>query len=222
MYFCLRIDLDYVPWDTPDAKEFGHGEPAMLLRILELARHTGFKFHFFASNRVLRAFPTNADAVLNDGHDLDWFCKHPEAPDARFGDAKIEFKTLGHEPTGFALRAAWPANVKTFAGIEQMKFVSGPPGVVPAGLKLFPVEGKSVREIARTGVSSRAWVEATKTHLREAASRNIGLTLPVRPQVLARLDPKLTYLRELLELSTAIGMPIRTLRDLTADKPTKK
>src|SRR5580704_15703809 len=127
MYFCLRIDLDYVPWDTPDAKEFGHGEPAMLLRILELARHTGLKFHFFASNRVLRAFPANADAVLNDGHDLDWFCKHPEAPGARFQDAKAEFTSLGHEPAGFALRAAWPVTVKTFAGIEQMKFVSGPP-----------------------------------------------------------------------------------------------
>jgi hypothetical protein len=214
MYFCLRIDLDYVPWDTPDAKEFGHGEPAMLLRILELARHTGLKFHFFASNRVLRAFPANADAVLNDGHDLDWFCKHPEAPGARFGDAKTEFTSLGHEPIGFALRAAWPPAVKSFAGIEQMKFVSGPAGPVPAGLTLFPVEGKSVREIARTGVSSRTWVEATKSQLREAASRNIGLTLPVRPQVLARLDPKLTHLRELLELSTAVGMPIKTLRDV--------
>ena len=31
MYFCLRIDLDYVPWDTPDATEFGHGEPAVFL-----------------------------------------------------------------------------------------------------------------------------------------------------------------------------------------------
>jgi hypothetical protein len=218
MYFCLRIDLDYVPWDTPDAKEFGHGEPAMLLRILELARHTGLKFHFFASNRVLRAFPANADAVLNDGHDLDWFCKHPEAPGARFGDAKTEFTSLGHEPIGFALRAVWPATVKSFEGIEQMKFVSGPVGPVPAGLTLFPVEGKSVREIARTGVSSRTWVEATKAQLREAASRNIGLTLPVRPQVLARLDPKLTHLRELLELSTAVGMPIRTLREVLAQK----
>ncbi len=214
MYFCLRIDLDYVPWDTPDAKEFGHGEPAMLLRILELARHAGFKFHFFASNRVLRAFPANADAVLNDGHDLDWICKHPEAPGARFGDAKAEFATLGHEPVGFALRTVWPAGVASFEGIEQMKFVSGPPGPVPSGLRLFPVEGKSVREIARTGISSRTWVEATKSQVRDAASRNIGLTLPVRPQVLARLDPRLTHLRELLDLSTAVGMPVRTLRDV--------
>ena len=30
MFLTLRIDLDYVPWDTPDAAEFGHGEPATL------------------------------------------------------------------------------------------------------------------------------------------------------------------------------------------------
>jgi hypothetical protein len=207
MYFCLRIDLDYVPWDTPDAKEFGHGEPAMLLRILELARHTGLKFHFFASNRVLRAFPANADAVLNDGHDLDWFCKHLETPGARYEEAKEQFDALGHVPVGFALRTAWPAGVTGFDGIEQMKFVSGPQGPIPKGLILFPVEGKPVREAARTGISTRSWVESTKTQLREAASRNIGLTLPVRP-------PKLSHLRELLELSTAVGMPIRTLRDI--------
>ena len=95
-----------------------------------------------------------------------------------------------------------------------MKFVSGPPGPVPKGLILFPVEGKSVREVARTGISTRSWTETTKTQLREAASRNIGLTLAVRPQVLARLDPKLAHLRELLELSTAVGLSVRTLRDV--------
>ena len=202
MFFCLRIDLDYVPWDTPDAKEFGHGEPAVLLRILELARHTGYKFH------------ASADAVLNDGHDLDWFCKHPEIPGARFAEARQEFATLGHTPIGFALRSPWPPTATPFDGIEQMKFVSGPPGPVPKGLILFPVEGKSVREVARTGISTRSWTETTKTQLREAASRNIGLTLAVRPQVLARLDPKLAHLRELLELSTAVGLSVRTLRDV--------
>ena len=218
MFFCLRIDLDYVPWDTPDAKEFGHGEPAMLLRILELARNTGFKFHFFASTRVLRAFPTNADAVLNEGHDLDWFCKRPEVPGARFEEARAEFANIGHEPKGFALRSPWPPEVKAFSGIETMKFVSGPPGPVPSHLRLFPVEGRSVRDVARTGVTARSWVDATKTQLREAASRNIGLTLPVRPQVLARLDPKMVHLKELLDLAHAVGMPVRTLRDvLTAD-----
>ena len=58
--------MDYVPWDTPDATEFGHGEPAMVLRLLDMARQRGFKYHFFASNRTLRAFPSSAEAVLND------------------------------------------------------------------------------------------------------------------------------------------------------------
>lgn len=217
MFLCLRIDLDYVPWDTPDAKEFGHGEPAMLLRILELARHTGLKFHFFASNRVLRAFPATVEAVLNEGHDLDWFCKHPDSADARFADAARLFEVIGHEPRGFAIRAPWPSTVESFRGIESMRFVSGPPGPIPGGLRLFPVQGKPIREIARTAAGGRAWVELSRSQVRDAASRNADLTLPVRPQVLARLDPKLGYLRELLDLSTAVGLPVHTLRDALID-----
>jgi hypothetical protein len=163
---------------------------------------------------VLRAFPATADAVLNDGHDLDWFCKHPEVPGARYPEALKEFASLGHTPQGFALRSAWPESVAPFEGIEQLKFISGPPGPVPSGLRLFPVEGKSVREVVRTGISTRSWTESTKIQLREAASRNRGLTLVVRPQVLARLDPKLVHLRELLELSTAVGMTVKTLREV--------
>ncbi len=214
MFFCLRIDLDYVPWDTPDADEFGHGEPAMLLRILEMARNTGFKFHFFASNRVLRAFPTNADAVLNEGHDLDWFCKHPDTPGARYEEATVEFRSLGHVPKGFALRERWPADSQQFQGIESMQFVSAPSGPTPSHLRHFPVEGRSVRDAARTGITARSWIDSTKKQVRDAASRNIGMTLPVRPQVLARLDPKMVHLKELLDLAAAVGMPIRTLRDV--------
>ena len=58
MFLCLRVDLDYVPWDSPDATEFGHGEPAVLLKLLELGRFTGYKFHFFASNLECRAGTT--------------------------------------------------------------------------------------------------------------------------------------------------------------------
>jgi len=213
MIFCLRVDLDYVPWDTPDAKEFGHGEPAMLLRLLELARNTGFKFHFFASIRVLRAFPTHADAVLNEGHDLDWFCKHPEEPGARYAEAKSEFATFGHEIIGFALRDPWPIGVEPFAGMTSLQFVSAPPGKVPGGLRHYPVDAKSIRDIARTGVTARSWVDTAKTQVREAASRNLDITLQVRPQVLARLDPKVVHIKELLDLATAVGMPVKTLRD---------
>lgn len=214
MYFCLRVDLDYVPWDTPDASEFGHGEPAALLRILDLARHTGYKLHFFISNRVLRAFPTNAEAVLNDGHDVDWLCKHPEAAETRFREARDLFSTIGHVPLGMAIRGSWPLEHPTFQGIETLRFLSAAPGISPAKLKLFPVESRPAREATRSGMSARAWTDVTKTQLRDAASRNFGLTLVVRPQVLARFDPRLAHLRELLDFATALDLQVRTLRDL--------
>lgn len=213
MFLCLRIDLDYVPWDTPDAAEFGHGEPAVLLRVLELARHTGYKFQFFASNRVLRAFPANAEAVLNDGHDLDWFCKHPEAANDRYSEARALFSMIGHVPLGFSVRGSWPSSETTFDGIQEMRFISAHPGPHPKHLEFFPVETRSARDAVRSGVTARGWTDATKAQLRDAASRNLGTTLVVRPQVMARFDTKLTHLREILALAGALDMPIQTLRD---------
>jgi hypothetical protein len=214
MYFCLRVDLDYVPWDTPDANEFGHGEPAALLRLLELARTTGHRLQFFVSNRVLRAFPSTADAVLNEGHDLDWFCKHPEAEDIRYAEALDLFSTLGHRPLGLCVRAAWPGDQTLVP--EGLQFVSASPGPVPTGIKLFPVETKGDREAYRAGMSARAWTDSLKITMRDAASRNRGLTVTVRPQVLAKFDPRLTHIRELLDFSPAIGLPVRTLRQLVS------
>jgi len=213
MFLTLRIDLDYVPWDTPDAAEFGHGEPAALLRILDLARHTGYKLQFFASNRVLRAFPANAEAVLNDGHDLDWFCKHPEDASDRFKEAVNLFATIGHTPMGLSVRGSWPSAETVFDGIKTLKFISAAPGPVPPGIKLFPVESRAVREATRAGLSVRAWTDVSKTQLRDAASRNVGLTVVARPQVLARVDPKLVHLKEILDFATALDVPIQTLRD---------
>src|ERR1044071_3019622 len=109
MFFCLRVDLDYVPWDTPDATEFGHGEAAAFLRLLDLARSSGYRFHFFASERVLRAFPSEAEAVLNEGHDLDWFCKHPESPERKDEAIKL-LAEIGHKPVGLAIKGSWPAD----------------------------------------------------------------------------------------------------------------
>jgi hypothetical protein len=211
-YFCLRVDLDYVPWDTPDANEFGHGEPAALLRLLDLVRSTGHRLHFFSSNRVMRAFNANADAVLNEGHDLDWFCKHPESPGERFADALELFAELGTKPLGLCVRGAWP--VESAAGFSGLKFLSAAPGPAPAGLRLFPVETKPDRDAARSGMSARVWTDSIKTAMRDAASRNRGMTVAVRPQVLARFDPKLSHVHELLEFAKAISLPVRTLRQL--------
>jgi len=213
MFLALRIDLDYVPWDTPDAAEFGHGEPATLLRILELARHTGLKFQFFASNRVLRAFPSNADAVLNDGHDLDWLCKHPEAAEQRYAEALNLFAPIGHTPIGFSVKGSWPADTPLFPGGEELKFLTANPGPTPAGLRFFPVDTRSTREAMRSGLTARTWTDLTKAQVREAASRRLPSILSVRPQVLAKFDPKLNHLKEILDLATALELPIQTLRD---------
>jgi len=220
MFLCLRVDLDYVPWDTPDATEFGHGEPAALLRLLDLARHTGYKFQFFVSNRVLRAFPTNAEAVLNDGHDLDWLCKHPEEEDGRLPEAEAQFSMIGHVPKGLAIKGPWAPKMPPFDGLPQFRFLSAAPGhnPLPEKLDLFPVETRPLREAMRGGMSARAWTDATKTQLRDAASRNTGLTILIRPQVVARYDPRLSHVREILDLARALEVPVETLRDRLAAK----
>ncbi len=216
MYCCLRVDLDYVPWDTPDAQDFGHGEPAIVLKMLELARTTGYKFHFFASHRVLRALPAIAEAVLNDGHDLDWYCKHPERLEEMWLLAEPLFRELRHQPLGVALKAAWMAEYDDADLPGTLAFVSTFGGVAPRDLRFFPVETRPAREAYRLGMSARSWTDATKGILRDGASRNRGVTVAVRPQVLARFDPKLAFLREILDLTSAIGLPIVTLRDLLA------
>ncbi len=209
----IRIDLDYVPWDTPDAAEFGHGEPAMLLRLLDLAKQRGNKFHFFASNRTMRAFPSNAEAILNEGHDLDWFCKHPEKADERYQEALALFSLHGHVPLGMCIRGPWPADNPTFDGVEELRFLSAHPGVHPPYLTLFPVETRGMREGVRGGLSTRTWCDAIKLQLREAATRDRLVTTILRPQVLAKHDPRLNYVRELLDLAQAISLPLTTLRD---------
>lgn len=213
MFFCLRVDLDYVPWDTPDAAEFGHGEPASFLRLLELARQTGFRFQFFGSNRVLRAFPSTAEAVLNDGHDLDWLCKHPSQASVRFAEALELFNHVDHSPTGLCVKSSWPGEVPTFLGIDSLQFLSARPGPAPTGLHLFPVETRSVREATRAGLTARTWADAVKTQVRDAASRNVDVTLTVRPQVLAKTDPRLSHLREILDMAQAVGLEVKSLRD---------
>jgi hypothetical protein len=214
MYLTVRIELDYVPWDTPDAQEFGHGEPAMLLKLLDLARSSGFKYHFFISNRVLRAFPANAEAVLNDGHELDWFCKHPESSSlTRVDDAWRLFAEIGHGAWGFCVKGAWSPEFPSDWS-KRFRFLSAQPGPRPGNLRLFPLETKPDREAARASVTARSWSDGLKLQIRDAASRNQGVTVCVRPQVLAKFDPKLAFFREILELSQAVGLPNRTFREM--------
>ncbi len=218
MFFCLRVDLDYVPWDTPDAQDFGHGEPAAVLRLLDLARSKGLKLHFFASGRVLRAFPAACDTILNEGHDLDWLCKHPFDFDARLEQAATEFRRMGASMEGFATREAWPALEIS----APFKFISAPAGRAPAGVRHFPVLTRPDREAARAGQSARVWLDGVRTALREQASLHRSVTVAVRPQVLARIDPRLHSVKELVELAQTLTYKQRTLREaLSLEDPAK-
>lgn len=205
--------MDYVPWDTPDAQDFGHGEPATFLRLLELSRAIGHRFHFFASNRVLRAFGSAAEAILNEGHDLDWFCKHPEAGLERRKQSEDLFRQIGHTAKGLAVKGAWPEDAEDGLAFG-LRFLSASGGTPPLGVKLFQVDTKTTREAVRAGTSLRAWSDSIKAQVREHASRNVGLTVVVRPQVLAKHDPRLQHVREIIELAEAVGLEIKTLRQM--------
>ena len=183
-----QFELDYVPWDTPDANEFGHGEPAMLIRLLDFARRRGLKFQFFASNRVLRAFPASAEAVLNDGHALDWLCKHPE----RLDEALSLFAPIGHRPTGFAVtkHETLPPDFAKF------KFVSSPiPLDIESIPKFVPIV-PALRDWIRLGGTVATWGDAAKSSLESPDELTI---IAIRPQTLAKVDPKLTFFDEITQ-----------------------
>ena len=75
-------------------------------------------------------------------------------------------------------------------------------------MRLFPAEGRSLHEAVRHGVGLRAWLDAA---LPPALER--GGTLVVSPQVLARVDPRLTALEEVVRAARAAAVPMRTLRE---------
>lgn len=208
MSLVLRVDLDYVPWDTPDAAEFGHGEPAVFLRLLELARKKGIRLHLFFSTRAARAFPAAVESGLGEGHDVDWLCKHP-GDDVRAARALETFAALGHVPVGLATREEWPTDARLDL---QWRFVSACPGGADLGPKLYPVDTKPVREAVRGGTAVRAWADAVKSRLREAER---PVTAVLRPQVLARFDPRLAHLGEIVDYAASLGHEVRTLRQET-------
>jgi hypothetical protein len=211
MVFCLRIDLDYVPWDTPDAEEFGHGEPAATLRILSLARERGLRFQFFASSRVLRAFPATTDAILSEAHDLDWLCKHPYDAGSRWSIAQDLALNAGHRFFGLAHKDDWPTDVPA-AHFPGIKFLSSTGSVFPPEWNHFSIDIREPRSASRSGQTVRAWTDQAKKLLRDSASRNRSATISIRPQSLAKWDPGLTHLKEILDLAMALEMDVLTMR----------
>ena len=181
-----RFDLDYVPWDTADGREFGHGEPAMVLRLLQLARERGLRFQFFASTRVLRAFPSLAESVLNEGHALDWLCKHPN----RHAQASELFGQIGHRFRGVAL--VRPALIQTL----PCDFVVSHWPVETAGTLISqPLD--ELRDALHAGITYRQWIDEARAEMLE----HDFTVIAARPQVLARVDSKLAAFEELFRTS---------------------
>lgn len=225
MHFCLRIDLDYVPWDSYDAADFGHGEPAMLLRLLAMARAQGLKFHVFASERVIKSFPTAIDAILGDSHDLDWLCKKPDEFEQRFINATEGFLAHAHEIKGVAIRDEIPKET-AFLEHSSLEFITSLSKKVELsglhGMTHFPVETGALREGIRGGQTLKSWSESVRLHLRAAASLNKHVIVVVRPQVLAKYDPELKVLSEIIKFSNAMDFKNRTLRETLDEIKTQK
>jgi hypothetical protein len=98
------VDLDATPWNGDSGI---YAEPAMTVRLLVRAREEGWIMHFFASLRSLRASPSLPEAILNDGHDLDWLCTKTEVA-ADFPAAAEEFREFGHEVVGLVGEGVCP------------------------------------------------------------------------------------------------------------------
>jgi len=165
---CIRLDLDYVPWDSYNANLYGHGEPAMILKLLALARELGLKYHFFASVRTMRAFPTLANAILGEAHDLDWLCEKA-GDEKEFAEANQLFALAGHKILGVAYLGVFLNDV------GDLRFLSADVGSVTGDALFFPVSGRF----------------DDATHAIVADSGGLR-TFAASPQVLAKVDPSLS------------------------------
>lgn len=207
-FACLRADLDYVPWDTVAAEEWGHGEPAMILRLLTFARERGIRFHFFASTRAARAFPATLESLLDEGHDLDWFCRLPKPTEADMTAATTVFRRHSHALRGVA------AQGPTTGSLTGTEFVCGPSELTPEHARHFVLHAPTDLHAAQSGHSASLWKEMVL----ESASRGPELTVAIRPQVLARFDPHLNHLSGLVQGIRALGLPLRTFRQAIDDE----
>lgn len=207
-FACIRADLDYVPWDTVAAEEWGHGEPAMLLRLLSFGRERGLRVHFFSSTRSTRAFPAAIEAILDEGHDLDWLCRVATPTEVEIEASRALFKRHSHAIRGSGFSVSGPISA---AGFE---FVSAGAELENAGPRHFPQLAPTAINAAQSGQSARAWRESVIEHAQQCSDQANGFTLAIRPQVLSRFDPTLSHLDAILRAISELEMPLRTLRQV--------
>jgi len=144
----IRIDVDYVPWDSAYTAEFGHGEPAMLLKLLDFARINGYEFHFFVSSRVMAALPSALDAILNERHALDWLCRRPATVIEDFGRAQQDIKRFDHKWQGLGFVSGVDSSeAETLP--QDLQFVVTDHQTESFAGKVFPENGTREAPIAR-------------------------------------------------------------------------
>lgn len=143
---CFRLDLDSTPWDHSS----GYGvEQSRLVALFDDARRTGIKFHVFASSRALRASPGLVDAVLGDGHDLDWLHTGPPSawPEA-MDEAEALIQGTGHTWWGVGVTSPFAHLLE-----DRVRFISAPD---PDGMFRRPFETRRFC----LGVCPADWVRA--------------------------------------------------------------
>ncbi len=181
----------------------------MVLRLLDLARASGLKFHFFVSARVLRAFPAAADAILGEGHDLDWLCLDPSL--RGYEAASEEFWLIGHKAVGVAFKAAFPEGL-ALDWFREFQFASCRSCESFNADCCFPASSPSDLEAIRSGAGLRAWADTAKTALSRGQDSG-GVILLLHPGLQALFDAKLHHLRDVCEFAMSQETPVISLRD---------
>lgn len=193
----VRVDLRAMPWPGLENRELGHGEVATLVRLLDLARHEGTKYHFFVSSDVMKVYPAAVESVLGDLHDLDWL---GDGSKAGWEEAQGLARKFQHRFEGVALVGAGQV-------FEGEGFTTG------VGEVDFPVNLARQDEFLEGKPSE--WLRAVMEGL-ERFEEGVAV-LVVSPQVLGRTDPSLTKVRQILGRARELGFVNRTFREILAE-----
>lgn len=217
MYLCLRIDLEYLPWENCPAGELPHSESAMFIRLLDVVRKLGPRLHFFATVPVMRAFPAMVSALLQEGHDLDWLCLDPTSADISFELARQQIGSSEYEIRGMGTKEAWPSELEL---PSNASFLSSRAGPLPSRIRHFPVTIMIDGDRVKSAQTMTTLNEDLRALLRDHASRRVPATFAIQLPALATVDRQLMSLHRLIEFAESIDMPIRTLRQVEGESGT--
>jgi hypothetical protein len=170
----VRIDLAALPWTGLDGGIDATHEITMLLRLLELGRRTGHRFHFFSTAASLRAFPMSAEAILTEGHVLDWLADGEEATD----EVLQAFLENGVQPTGAGLTQSEVPELP-----DWVRFTCGP-GQGGSQVKHFGLRNEPLRDALLAGQTYAGWLAAAGVPSDESV-------VTLDPASLFGLDPTL-------------------------------